>query len=276
MIEFGICVLAVAPVRREPSNRAEMSTQLLFGDLVEVTARDGSWCQVKILYDGYEGWVDFRQVKLISEQEFSRLSQADVSVNRQLFSDFVVAGNTKIYLPAGCSFYDLKDKTMDISGEKYRLEGISYSFTFDGIESLLQTAFGYLSCPYLWGGKTYMGLDCSGFTQVVYKQRGIKLLRDAANQATQGGLITSLSDIKPGDLAFFDNAEGKIVHVGMLLDNQRIIHSSGKVRIDTIDQQGIFNKELNKYTHTLRLIRRVEVNCQLSTFPGTSALPAQD
>jgi hypothetical protein len=260
MMEFAFCELAVVPVRREPSDRAEMSTQLLFGDFMEVNDKDGSWCRVKMHFDGYEGWVDARQIKAISEQEFMRLSNLSVSVNRQLFSDIVHAGDLKILLPAGCSFYDLTVQVMEIAGDKYELYGKSYPFAFTGIKGLLETANGYISCPYLWGGKTYLGLDCSGFAQVVYKQHGIKLLRDAAQQATQGVLISELTDGKPGDLAFFDNADGKIVHVAILLDNQRIIHCSGKVRIDTIDHQGIFNRELNRYTHSLRLIRRVIVD----------------
>jgi gamma-D-glutamyl-L-lysine dipeptidyl-peptidase len=265
MTEFGFCELAVVPVRREPSDKSEMTTQLLFGDLVETTAREGSWYKVRILYDTYEGWIDAKQVKLISEQEFRRLGQVNVTVNRQLFSDLIFHNNQKMYLPAGCSFYSLKGQDMDIGGDNYRFEGNSYPFNFDSMDGLLETANNYLSCPYLWGGKTYLGLDCSGFTQIVYKQHGIKLLRDAAQQATQGQLITFLNDAKPGDLAFFDNSEGKIGHVGILIDNQNIIHCSGKVRIDTIDYQGIFNRELNKYTHTLRLMRRVTVSSQKFT-----------
>jgi len=256
-MEFGFCNLAVVPVRREPFDKSEMSTQLLFGDLMEVIGREDSWCQVKIFFDGYEGWVDVKQIRAVSGQEFRRLSTSPVSVNRQLFSDVVLYSEVNVSLPAGCSFYNLKSQVMEIDGEQYRLDGKAYPFTFTGLSGLLETAAGYLSCPYLWGGKTYLGLDCSGFTQVVYKQHGIKLLRDAAQQATQGELISILNDGKPGDLAFFDNAEGKIVHVGILLEDQRIIHCSGKVRIDTIDHQGIYNRYLSKYTHSLRLIRRI-------------------
>jgi gamma-D-glutamyl-L-lysine dipeptidyl-peptidase len=260
MMEFAFCEIAAVPVRREASDRAEMSTQLLFGDLMEVNDKEGSWRRVKMHFDGYEGWVDAKQIKLISEQEYMRLGNSAFSVNRQLFSDLMHTGGLKIYLPAGCSFYDLAGQVMEIGRDKYELEGKSYPFAFSGTEGLLETAKGYISCPYLWGGKTYLGLDCSGFTQVVCKQHGIKLLRDAAQQATQGELISILNDGKPGDLAFFDNAEGKIAHVGILLDNQQIIHCSGKVRIDTIDHQGIFNRELSRYTHSLRLIRRVTVD----------------
>lgn len=257
MMEFALCNLAVIPVRREPSDKAEMSTQLLFGDLMEIISQEGSWCQVRILFDDYEGWVDVKQIREISTQEFGRLASEPAWVNRQLHSDIVEYSGVNILLPAGCSFYKLKGQVMEIGGEQYRLEGKAFLFSFTGLNGLLETAAGYLNCPYLWGGKTYLGLDCSGFTQVVYKQHGIKLLRDAAQQATQGELISTLYDGKPGDLAFFDNADGKIVHVGVLLEDQRIIHCSGKVRIDSIDHQGIYNREQNKYTHSLRLIRKV-------------------
>jgi hypothetical protein len=257
MMEFGLCNLAVAPVRREPSDKSEMSTQLLFGDLVEVNSQEGSWLRIKILFDGYEGWVDAKQIREVSNHEFRRLGKAHVWVNRQLYSDAVEYSGVNIRLPAACSFYHLKGQVMEIDGEQYSLSGKAYPFTFKGLSGLLETAAGYLSCPYLWGGKTYLGLDCSGFTQVVYKQHGIKLLRDAAQQATQGELISTIYDGKPGDLAFFDNEDEKIVHVGILLEEQRIIHCSGKVRIDSIDHQGIYNRYLSKYTHDLRLIRRV-------------------
>jgi hypothetical protein len=257
MMEFGFCNLAVVPVRREPSDRAEMSTQLFFGDILEIIDLKGSWCNVRSGYDGYEGWIDARQIRELDSNEYLRLAGAPLWVNRQLFSETVEYSGVNVMLPAGCSFYDMKGQLMEISGEQFRLEGKAYPFAFSGLTGLLATATGYLNCPYLWGGKTYLGLDCSGFTQVVYKQHGIRLLRDAVQQSTQGGLISTLYDGKPGDLAFFDNDEGIITHVGILLDDQRIIHCSGKVRIDSIDHQGIYNRYLSRYTHTLRLIRRV-------------------
>lgn len=257
MMQFGFCNLAVAPLRTEPSDKAEMSTQLLFGDILEVVDQAGSWINVKNFFDGYMGWVDAKQILEIDKEEFLRLSIAPFFVNKQLNADSVMHDDLTIRIPAGCSFYNIASQVMKIGGVDYRLEGTAYPFAFKGVDHLLKTAVNYLSCPYLWGGKTYLGLDCSGLTQVVYKQNGISLLRDAAQQATQGELINFLSDCRPGDLVFFDNTEGKIVHVGILLDNQQVLHCSGKVRIDPIDHQGIFNREANRYTHSLRLIRRV-------------------
>jgi gamma-D-glutamyl-L-lysine dipeptidyl-peptidase len=257
MMQFGFCDLAVVPVRTEPSDRAEMSTQLLFGDIVKVVEQSGSWILMNNFYDGYSGWIDQKQVKMIHEEEFQRLGRAEMSVNRQLCAGMVKHDGQTRYLPAGCSFYDLKGRTMLVEEGQYVLDGKAYAFKYDNIGNLMETAFAYLSSPYLWGGKTCFGLDCSGFTQVVFKQHGIRLLRDAAQQSEQGEMISFLSDGMPGDLVFFDNEEETIVHVGILLDNQKIIHCSGKVRIDDIDHQGIFNRDRKGYTHRLRLIRRV-------------------
>lgn len=257
MAHFGYCDLAVIPVRREPSDRSEMSTQLLFGDLVEVHEQNGSWLSVRNLSDDYTGFVDAKQLRPLEESEVLRLQSLPLFVNRGLFSDQAGWKGGRLQLPAGCSFYGMQNMLFNFGQRQYSFDGMIVPYSFADTDSLLMTAMNYLNCPYLWGGKTYMGLDCSGLTQVVFKQHGISLLRDAAQQATQGELINFLSDSLPGDLAFFDNSEGRIIHVGILLDLQRILHCSGRVRIDSIDHQGIFNQDLNKYTHNLRLIRRV-------------------
>ena len=257
MARFGFCDLAVIPVRKEPSDRSEMSTQLLFGDLVEILDQSGSWLSVENFFDGYNGWVDVKQIRETDEEEYIRLTGLPLFVNRSLFSEHIKVGGEAIKLPAGCSFYGLQNQSLKLGDREFIFDGRAWPFTFTGIDKLLDTAKGYLSCPYLWGGKTFLGIDCSGLTQVVYKQHGISLLRDAAQQAAQGETISFLNDSRPGDLAFFDNAEGNIAHVGILPDTQHILHCSGKVRIDTIDHQGIFNHDLNRYTHSLRVIKRV-------------------
>ena len=115
----------------------------------------------------------------------------------------------------------------------------------------------YLNSPYLWGGRSPFGIDCSGFTQMVFKLNGIKLPRDAYEQAEIGKTLNFIEETQKGDLAFFDNEEGKIIHTGIIIDKNKIIHSSGKVRIDNLDHYGIFNAETGKYSHNLRLIKKV-------------------
>jgi cell wall-associated NlpC family hydrolase len=138
-----------------------------------------------------------------------------------------------------------------MSFDGLKLEGIQ------GKSSLIETAFMYVNAPYLWGGKTPFGIDCSGFTQMVYKLNGYALLRDASQQATQGVPLSFIEESEAGDLAFFDNEEGKIIHVGIIMDDNYIIHASGKVRVDRLDHLGIYNAELNKHTHKLRVIKKI-------------------
>lgn len=256
-MEFGICALAVIPVRSEPSDRSEMSTQLLFGDLFEIMEISGPWLKIRNQYDEYEGWVDFKQIRFLEPDLFFSLNDRPFQVNRHHAMDIVSYADEKIYLPAGCSIIQTAEGMLEINGESYHFHGTFAPFVFNNARELLDTARGYLGCPYLWGGRTFMGLDCSGFTQTVYKQHGIKLLRDTIQQSSQGELINLLSEGEPGDLAFFDHDDGVVAHVGILMDQTHVIHCSGKVRIDPIDHYGIYNTDLKKYTHSLRLIRRV-------------------
>jgi cell wall-associated NlpC family hydrolase len=159
---------------------------------------------------------------------------------------------------AGSNIPNTLDKFFYLRDTKYKLEGETKRPAKDKFRSgVIDVAKFYLNAPYLWGGKSVFGIDCSGLSQMVFRQFGIKLRRDAYQQAEQGELVGFLQEAKAGDLAFFDNNEGRINHVGIMMDNERIIHASGKVRIDAIDNQGIFNRELNRYTHKLRIIKRV-------------------
>jgi len=128
---------------------------------------------------------------------------------------------------------------------------------FSQKKHLINNALIFLNAPYLWGGRTPFGIDCSGFTQIIYRLQGIKIPRDAYQQADLGTPLNFIEESEEGDLAFFNNNEGKIVHVGLIMKNNQIIHASGKVRIDKIDQKGIFNIEKNKHTHKLRIIKKL-------------------
>lgn len=254
MIQYGVSNLSVVPVRKESNERSEMTTQLLFGETYQIVEEGPKWSYIKISFDHYEGWIDRKTIQFITEDIFSQINSHSVISTHQL-STTILCQNEKIILPAGCSLpnYHKETKTFTIDKTQYQLSDI---YT-DDIPDIITLSKQFLNSPYLWGGKNPFGIDCSGFVQVIYKIMGVKLPRDANQQVKEGSTVNFISDAKPGDLAFFDNSEGIITHVGLLLNYNEIIHSSGKVRIDKLDQQGIYNSELKKYTHQLRIIKRI-------------------
>lgn len=251
---FGICNLAIIPLRFEPNDRSEIVSQVLFGEHFEVIEQLKQWSKVKLHYDGYEGWIDSKQFQPISESDYSQLSQEAIILNSDLIEYITAPNNLLIPIPLGAELSFLNHSTININN--YDFEGMNIS----GIKpksNLINTAFMYLNAPYLWGGKTPFGIDCSGFTQMVYKLNGYKLLRDASQQSAQGEALSFIEESEPGDLAFFDNEEGKIIHVGIIMEDNYIIHASGKVRIDRLDHLGIYNAEVNRHTHKLRVIKKI-------------------
>lgn len=237
-MDKGICVVTVAPVRAESSDRAEIVTEILFGESADILEVNKNWTRIKMHYDGYEGWMDTKQLKPVTEQD---LASRKITVITEDFSSVL-----------------MHDGKMLLSmGSEVEFHAVASRRSHDLRESVSLTAKEFLNVPYLWGGKSYFAVDCSGFTQLVYKIHGVKLPRDTSQQIEVGESLTFVEESRPGDLAFFENAEGKIIHVGIMLDNQRIIHASGKVRIDTLDSTGIFNKEMNKHTHKLRVIKNI-------------------
>ena len=258
-MEFGVVVLSIVPVRSQPSDRAEMTTQLLFGELVVIHQKTGSWLQIRNVYDNYEGWVDVKQVEKISEDEFRELKNKDQFFVKEVV-DVIEIKNSGGLLPVvlGSVIPPSDEDSFTLAGKTFSYSGNTAVPQLNNpYPHLLETAMMFMNAPYLWGGKTPFGVDCSGLMQVVYMLAGIHLLRDASQQATLGETVSLIAEAKPGDLAFFYNEQGEIVHVGMIMENNEIIHASGRVRIDSIDHQGIYNKELKKYTHTLRLIKRI-------------------
>lgn len=237
-MDKGICIVTVAPIRAENSDKAEIVTQMLFGESADILEVNKNWTKIKMHYDGYQGWMDTKQIKAVSEAE---LSQRKTTVITEDFSSVM-----------------MKDgKTLLSMGSEVEFPAVSSRRSHDLRESIALTAKEFINIPYLWGGKSFFGVDCSGFTQLVFKVNNVKLPRDAYQQAEVGEDLTFVEEAKPGDLAFFENSEGRIIHVGIMLENQKIIHASGKVRIDTLDSTGIFNKELNKHTHKLRFLKSV-------------------
>ncbi len=251
---FGICNLAIIPLRFEPSDKSEIVSQVLFGEHFEVLEQLKQWSKIKLQYDDYEGWVDSKQYQIISESEFNQLSEDVIVLNADLVEYITAPNNLLLPITLGSSLSFLSHG--DINTSNFNFEGTKISGTKTK-DCLLNTAFMYLNAPYLWGGKSPFGVDCSGFTQMVYKLNGYKLMRDASQQSKQGEALSFIEESEPGDLAFFDNEEGNIIHVGIIMEDNYIIHASGKVRIDRLDHLGIYNAEVNKHTHKLRVIKKI-------------------
>jgi hypothetical protein len=251
---FAICNLSIIPMRFEASDRSEIVTQILFGEHFEIIEQDRQWSKVKLQFDDYEGWIDSKQYQLISKEDYDLLSKDAIILSSDLVEYVSTPNNSLIPITLGASLSFLNHAS--INSSNYEFEGLKIT----GVKSkadLINTAYMYLNAPYLWGGKTPFGIDCSGFTQMVYKLNGYKLFRDAAQQASQGDVLSFIEESEPGDLAFFDNEEGKIIHVGIMLENNYIIHASGKVRVDRLDHLGIYNAETNRHTHRLRVIKKI-------------------
>lgn len=251
---FGICNLAIIPLRAEASDRSEIVSQVLFGEHFEVLETVRQWTRVRLYYDQYEGWIDTKQFQSVSGEQYEQLSNEAIVLSSDLIEYVTAPNNLLMPVPLGASLSFLSHP--DINVDNFDFEGLRIS----GIKpkaNLINTAFMYLNAPYLWGGKTPFGIDCSGFTQMVYKLNGYHLLRDASQQATQGDALSFIEESEPGDLAFFDNEEGRIIHVGIIMDDNYIIHGSGKIRIDRLDHLGIYNAEQNRHTHKLRVIKKI-------------------
>ncbi len=251
---FGICNLSIIPLRIDHSDKSEIVSQVLFGEHFEILEQFKQWSKIKLQFDDYEGWVDSKQYQIISESEFNQLSKDVIVLNADLLEYITGSNNLLLPIPLGSSLSflnhaDINTSNLDFEGTK--ISGIKPK------NKILDTAFMYLNAPYLWGGKTPFGIDCSGFTQMVYKLNGYKLMRDASQQALQGEALSFIEESEPGDLAFFDNEEGNIIHVGIIMEDNYIIHASGKVRIDRLDHLGIYNAEVNRHTHKLRVIKKI-------------------
>lgn len=226
-----------------------MVSQLLYGELFKILETRKSWWRIRSQIDGYEGWIDPKQGLEIEEAEYQALANSESEYSCDLADHIQLDDGQVLTIPMGCQV-----DRVDYLGHQF--EGRSVTGK-QPKENLVQTALLYLNSPYLWGGKTPFGIDCSGFTQLVYRQNGVNILRDASQQATLGEALSFIEESEPGDLVFFDNEEGLITHVGIMLPDNYIIHAHGKVRIDRIDHTGIFNAEQRRHTHKLRVIKRI-------------------
>jgi hypothetical protein len=235
-----------------------MVSQLLFGEYVSMEEEKDEFVRVRCGYDSYEGWVQASQLTPVSGTQVHTTDEYIGTFTEEVFVDGrcrLMPFATPIYqssIPAEpLSFGNRKIIFNVLQDAVWKVA--ERPFTADNLQKLV---WMYLDAPYLWGGKSVYGIDCSGFAQQVFKLFGKKLLRDAYLQAEQGTIVESLEGARMGDLAFFQNDNGRVVHVGILLSNGKIAHAAGKVRIDPIDQEGITNHETRKRTHRLCAIRR--------------------
>ena len=256
---FGICPLSVVPVRSTPSDKSEMVTQLLFGETFSIVERYQQWIQIILAADGYMGWIDEKQFSPISEDDFNDIiNSKDQTYTADLINKVEIMGR-KIPVLWGSSLPLFEYGEGKLGNLEYRFYGNvkSNDHTETTSSDIIYNARVFTDAPYLWGGRSLFGIDCSGFTQLVFKVANIPLERDAYQQAEQGDLVADFEEIRPADLAFFGRVNEKITHVGIVLENGRVIHASGKVRIDMLDEKGIVHSETGNITHHLRWVRRV-------------------
>lgn len=244
-------------MRAEADDRSEMVNQILFGEHYKLIEKRAKWLKVRLAHDDYEGWICRKQYFEIDKAQFISLSEETQHYNYNLVDALTTSHGDIIPIGLGSTlpFYDGEHCLID--DMRFHFEGAHQPCEKHTKTDIVNTAYMYLHAPYLWGGRTPMGIDCSGFTQMVYRLNGKMIPRDASQQVKLGATLSFIEEAEPGDLAFFDDAEGNITHVGIILENNHILHASGKVRIDRIDQQGIFNKEQGQHTHKLRIIKQI-------------------
>lgn len=252
-MSFVMPVVAVSPMRKEAAHRSEMVSQLLFGELAKVTETSGDFVRIHTLYDDYEGWCQQSQLVFLDT-----VLPAHNHLLSKGWSSVVQVNGDEMMIGAGTPLNLFSGNTLSLPGYHFEYQPAGWQVDEARFEEQQITAVAkqYLNTSYLWGGRTVFGIDCSGFAQQVFRHFGIRLPRDAYQQATSGETIGFLQEARCGDLAFFDNPEGRITHVGIMLTADTIIHASGQVRIDPIDNMGIVHAQNGKRTHQLRIIKR--------------------
>jgi gamma-D-glutamyl-L-lysine dipeptidyl-peptidase len=258
-VEYGICLLSVVPMRAETSDKAEIVTQMLFGECYEVVSRDGNWMCIQLASDGYNGWIDFKQHNPVTQAYYTDWLNTKHPRAMDLVQ-VVSTADVRIPVGIGCYLPFFDGMSIRVNDEKLMYNGRASNTTLPATTTqIVKIASSFLKAPYLWGGKSVFGIDCSGFTQQVFGICGYQLPRDAYQQVSHGEEVHFVTQTQPGDMAFFSNDEGRIIHVGIVLENQQIMHAHGEVRIDTLDHNGIYNAERKRYSHKLRIIKRISL-----------------
>ena len=248
--DFALCCLTVIPVRDEPKDASEMISQLLFGEMVRILDIHNQWLKIENLHDKYAGWVDKKQLLSIPKEDIQLLNS---NAQRQQDNELIIQTPWGLQKVLQGSLLPSKKKTFNLGTTSFQWEQLPAQINN---KSIIELANDYINAPYLWGGRTKYGIDCSGLTQTIYQQKGYTLSRDASQQVLEGKQVP-FNEHRPGDLAFFASEKtGKITHVGIILKHAQIIHAHGRVRIDTIDTKGIYDKEKDAYSHQLHSINR--------------------
>ncbi|MFV0522084.1 MAG: NlpC/P60 family protein [Mangrovibacterium sp.] len=258
-MHFGICTLSSIPVRFEPSEKSEVITQILFGEHFMITQEFMGWYMIKSEFDSTEGWVNPLMVTPISSRIFNNINAKASAVCTSIL-DLITRKDDQLMVVAGSSLPLWRPYKKEFSlGSGYN--AVNGKFNAKPVKNLeqfiIQHALMYFNVPHQIGGRSPFGIDASGLIQIIFKMAQIHLPRTADEQVNFGDALTFIEECQNGDVAFFHDEHGKINHVGFIWERNKIIHVSGKVRIDGIDQYGIYNQQTRRYTHNLRVIKRI-------------------
>ncbi|HRS53758.1 MAG TPA: C40 family peptidase [Bacteroidales bacterium] len=259
-MQYGICNLAIIPMRLEPSHKAEMVNQMLFGELYSVLETYNNWYKIVLQHDNYIGWIPHTGYNPISTNDFNKILNQKPYISGNLYTHIkVVNSYIEEWLPAGSFLYPINNNTFYAGNIRFSINSKDDVILIKDHQeySIYSAASLFIGSPYLWGGRSPMGIDCSGLVQIAARMAGIFLPRDTSEQVHKGETIDFISEARAGDIAFFEDNEGNIIHTGIINDNGDIIHAHGYVRIDGIDHNGIYNKDTYVYSHKLRIIKRI-------------------
>jgi gamma-D-glutamyl-L-lysine dipeptidyl-peptidase len=260
MYPAGICFQAFIPMRKEPDEASEMVNQVLFGESFDVLEelKSKNFSHIKLHHDSYQGWINTKCINYVSPENLSNYLKEPAVITHGLVNRLISENNgQEIIIGAGSLLRQCGQGLIGMPGKEFRLQEIQVEKPDNTREKIVEYGLKMISIPYLWGGRSSFGFDCSGLCQNIFRQVGIEIPRDASLQAEAGRPLIFIDEAKPGDLAFFDNDEGKIIHAGIFVDEGKLLHASGWVKVDQIDHQGIFSIAQNRYTHSLRLIKNI-------------------
>lgn len=256
MAHLGICTYPLIPIRDLPSEAAEQTSQLIFGEAYEILETIDRWTRIRTLFDNYLGWVDFKLPHTLPPEFMSQWLNATPTISTSPISHILRHGDPRpMPITGGSEFRLISDNSFLIGDTLFSLtpDTLSPTLPADPIDAALQ----FFGSPYLWGGRSLFGIDCSGLTQIAHKICGRPIPRDASQQVHLGHEV-SLAQAARNDLAFFQKDDGRICHVGLYMGDNHILHSSGSVRIDSLDSYGIYNNERQTYTHKLLCLKHLD------------------